>query len=316
MTGGPPPTTRRWRHRHEPGATWEPVVPPGPSQVDLHAHTLRSDGVLEPGDLVREAASCGVTTLAITDHDTLAGYREVAATGVPSGMTLIPGVEINALVTRDLGLWEGELHILGFGMDPDNDAFEAALAGQREQRLVRFERTVDRLRELGLGIDAQVAALARDDNDALGRPTIARALIAAGHATTVDDAFRRLIGHGCPAYVPRIGLGPVEAIAAIRAAGGLPALAHFSEAPARPDVVRELVDEGLGGLEVYYRSFDAATVEAVGEVAAELRLTPTGGSDYHGDTGTYAAAHATLWVPTFVGEALVARLDAPPSAAG
>jgi predicted metal-dependent phosphoesterase TrpH len=257
-----------------------------------------------------------VTTLALTDHDTLAGYREVVAAGaIPEGMTLIPGIEINALVTRDLGLWEGELHILGFGMDPDDEAFEAALAAQREQRRIRFERTVDRLRELGLGIDAQVATIARDGNDALGRPTIARALIAAGHAETVEDAFRRLLGYGCPAYVLRLGLGPIEAIATIRAAGGLAALAHFSEAPARVDIIRELVEAGLGGLEVYYRSFDTATVKAVAEVAADLRLIPTGGSDYHGDSESYEAAHARLWVPPSAGDALLARLSPPSSAA-
>ncbi len=316
MTAGPPRSDRPRRRRHDPGPVWEPVVPPAPSSVDLHTHTRRSDGVLDPGELVAATASSGVTMLALTDHDTLAGYREVVAAGVPSGMTLITGVEINALVTRDVGLWEGELHILGFGMDPDDEAFEAALATQREQRRTRFERTVDRLRELGLSIDAQVANLGHDGNDALGRPTIARALIAAGHATTVEDAFRRLLGYGCPAYVPRLGLGPVDAIATIRAAGGLSSLAHFSEAPARISVVRELVGAGLGGLEVYYRLFDVATVVAVGAVAAELGLLPTGGSDYHGDTGTYADAHAALWVPPLVGEALIARLDLPPSGAG
>ncbi|MDO8483542.1 MAG: PHP domain-containing protein [Candidatus Limnocylindrales bacterium] len=309
MTARPGPAPRARRRRHDPTPVANPVIPPAPSPIDLHTHSRRSDGVLEPTDLVRAAAERGVTTFALTDHDTLAGYREVVAAGaVPVGVTLVPGVEINALVTRDLGLWEGELHILGFGLDPDDEAFEAALAIQREQRRVRFERTVDRLRELGLGIDAQIEMLARDGNDALGRPTIARALIAAGHATSVEDAFRRLLGHGCPAYVPRLGLGPVEAIAAIRAAGGLPALAHFSEAPARLDVVRELVAAGLGGLEVYYRSFDVVTVEAVAEVATTLGLTPTGGSDYHGDTGTYAEAHAGLWVPPEVGSRLLGQI--------
>lgn len=313
---GLPPPARARRRRHDPSPVADPVVPPAPSPVDLHTHTTRSDGVLEPPELVAAAAACGVVTLALTDHDTLAGYREViAARAIPARMTLIPGIEINALVTRDLGLWEGELHILGFGMDPDDEPFEAALAAQREQRRIRFQRTVERLRELGLPIDAQVATIARDGNDAVGRPTIARALIAAGHASSVEDAFRRLLGHGCPAYVPRLGLGPVEAIATIRRAGGLPALAHFSEAPGRVDIVRELVDAGLGGLEVYYRSFDIATVQAVGEVAAGLGLIATGGSDYHGDTGTYADAHASLWVPPPVGDALLARLSQPPSAA-
>jgi predicted metal-dependent phosphoesterase TrpH len=299
------------RRRHDPSPPADPVVPHGPSSVDLHTHTRRSDGMLEPVDLVRAAADCGVTTFALTDHDTLAGYREVVAMGaVPGGMTLVPGVEINALVTQDLGLWEGELHILGFGMEPADERFEAALAAQRRQRRIRFERTVDRLRELGLDIDAEVAALPRGD-DALGRPTVARALIAAGHAASVEDAFQRFLGRGCPAYVPRMGLGPLEAIDAIRASGGLATLAHFSEAPARIEVVRELVAAGLGGLEVFHRSFDAATVEAVGDVAASLGLLATGGTDYHGDTGTYAEAHAALWVPPEVPEAVLERLGRP-----
>lgn len=290
--------------RHDPEPAWDPVVPPGPSTIDLHTHTRRSDGVLEPADLVAQAAAAGVRLLAITDHDTLAGYRISATTGLPAGLDLLPGVEINAVVARRNELWEGELHVLGLGMDPDDAAFEAALAGQRDQRRRRFERIVTRLRETGMSIDAQVAAIDPRADDALGRPTIARALIATGHATSVEDAFRRLLGRGMPAYVPRDGLGPAEAIAAIRAAGGLPVLAHFSEARQRVATVRELVEHGLGGLEVHYRSFDRATVASVAAVARELKLVATGGSDYHGDLGSYAETHAELWVPPEVGDAV------------
>jgi 3',5'-nucleoside bisphosphate phosphatase len=281
-------------------------VPPGPSAVDLHTHSTRSDGVL-----VEAAVAVGVRVLALTDHDTLAGYREVAAGEVPAGLTLVPGVEINALVTRDLGLWEWELHILGFGMDPDDAAFEGVLVSQRDARRVRFDRTVARLREIGLPIDDQVAALQIGTEDALGRPTIARALMAAGFASSVEDAFSRIIGHGSPGYVRREGLGPESAIAAIAAAGGIPVLAHFREAPARLSVLRELVAAGLRGLEVYYRSFDAPTVEAVGAVARSHGLIATGGSDYHGDLGSYDDAHAGLWVPAEVGEVLLRTLGVP-----
>jgi predicted metal-dependent phosphoesterase TrpH len=191
------------RHTVRAAGTPGAVIPPAPSTIDLHTHTRRSDGVLTPTALVAAAAEAGVQLLAITDHDTLAGYRElVAADAVPPGLELIPGVEINALVTRDLGLWEGELHILGFGMDPDDDAFEAALAAQRGERRTRFTRTIDQLREIGLPIDDQVADLVSDDDDALGRPTIARALVAAGFATSVEDAFDRIIGHGKPGPLP------------------------------------------------------------------------------------------------------------------
>jgi predicted metal-dependent phosphoesterase TrpH len=294
VTAGP----RRRRHDPLAPAGSGRVEPPSPSSIDLHTHTSRSDGVLDPAILLQAAADVGVRLLALTDHDTLAGYREVVGgEAVPAGLTLVPGVEINAIVTRDLGLWEGELHVLGFGMDPADDAIEDTLAGQRARRRERFARTVELLRELGLSIDAQLPEITDSTDSALGRPTVARALIAAGHARSVEDAFSRLLAWGKPAYVPRTGLGPIDAIAAIRAADGLPVLAHFGEAPARVDVVRELADAGLGGLEVYYRSFDVATVEAVGEVARTLGLVPTGGSDYHGDTGSYAEAHAALWVP-------------------
>ena len=301
---------RRRRHDPLPPSDADPAEPPAPSTVDLHTHTTRSDGVVPPAMLVRAAADAGVRVLALTDHDTLAGYRDVtAAAAVPDGLTLIPGIEINAIVTRDLGLWEGELHILGFGMDPDDAAFEATLAAQRSRRRERFERTVALLRELDLSVDDHLSDLTGSEDDALGRPTVARALISAGHAASVEDAFGRLLGWGKPGYVPRTGLGPVEAIAAIRAAGGLPVLAHFGEAPSRVELLRELAEMGLGGLEVFYRSFDAATVSAVGEVALMLGLVATGGSDYHGDTSTYAEAHAGLWVPPEVGQALLGSLS-------
>ena len=303
MTAGP----RRRRHDPLPARGGGRVEPPSPSTIDLHTHSTRSDGIVAPVVLVGQAFAAGVRLMALTDHDTLAGYRDVhAADAVPAGMTLIPGVEINAIVTRDLGLWEGELHILGFGMDPDDATFETSLATQRGRRRERFETTVALLRELGLSIDTQVERLSGTDDDALGRPTVARALIEAGHATSVEDAFARLLAWGKPAYVPRTGLGPVEAVEAIRNAGGLPVLAHFSEAPARVEVVRELVEAGLGGLEVYYRSFDSATVVAVGEVARSLGIVATGGSDYHGDTSTYAEAHEGLWVPPGVATGLAA----------
>ena len=310
-TGHGPPGGQPVRpRRHDPSRVADPVIPAAPSPVDLHAHTTRSDGVMAPADLVRAAARCGVTTFALTDHDTLAGYREVvAARAVPHAMTLLTGVEINATVADDPALWEGELHILGLGMNPADDAFEAAMASQRDQRRRRFARTVDRLRDLGLPIDPQVAALDPTDDDALGRPTIARALVVAGFATSVQDAFARLIGHGAPGYIRREGLGPDGAIRAIVTAGGVAVLAHFREAPMRLDLLRELVELGLGGLEVHYGSWDRVTIEAMAQVATSLGLTPTGGSDYHGDTGFYAEAHAGLWVPPEVSEGLLERIE-------
>lgn len=280
----------------------------GTSVVDLHTHTLRSDGILTPVELVRAAADAGIRTLAITDHDTLAAHRDlVLGRAMPAPIELITGVEINA-IARGIPLQDWELHILGFGMDLDDEAFEAALAKQRAARRVRFQRTVTRLREIGMPIDDQVATLDPDDDDALGRPTIARALIAAGFATSVEDAFQRLIGWDGPAYVPREGMGPRDAIAAIRSAGGIPVLAHFSEAPAQIPLLRELASIGLAGLEVYYRTFTPETVTMVEAVATSVGLIATGGSDYHGDLMSYADAHATLAVPASVAQSLHAAL--------
>jgi len=303
---------RPGRHAAKATAT-AAATEPGRSTVDLHTHTLRSDGVLQPVELVRAAADAGIRSLSITDHDNLAAYRElVLGRAMPAAIELIPGVEINALA-KGIPLQDGELHILGFGMDPDDEAFEAAIARQRAARRVRFERTLARLRELGMGVDDQLADLDLTRDDALGRPTIGRALIAAGHATSVEDAFRRLIGWGGPAYVPREGMGPREAIEAIRAAGGVPSLAHFSEAPSQMPLLRELREIGLAGLEVFYISFDRDTVELVGSVARQLGLIATGGSDYHGDTSTYAEAHAALNVPDAVAGVLRAAVDAAAS---
>jgi predicted metal-dependent phosphoesterase TrpH len=305
--GSTPP--RRGRHAPEP----EPRPPVAvASTIDLHTHSTRSDGVLVPERLAADAASVGVRVLALTDHDTLAGVRDLrASASLPPGLELLPGVEINAITPLAAGLLDGEVHVLGLGVDPEDEAFEAVLAGQRTERRRRFERTLERLRELDLSVDAAADALDPSADDALGRPTIGRLLVAHGYATSVQDAFERLLGRGAPAYVPRSGLAPAEAVRAIRAAAGLPVLAHFSEAPTRLDIVRELIEFGLGGLEVFYRSWDPATVDAVRAVATNLALVATGGSDYHGDTGTYAEAHAALSVPADVAAGVHAWLARP-----
>ena len=289
-----------------------PAVPEYPSRVDLHTHSCRSDGVLEPRVLVEAAAAVGVRVLALADHDTLAGVRELCAPGAaPLPLDLVPAVEINSIASGIERLWEGELHILGLGVDPQDEAFEAALERQRSSRSIRFGLMVARLRELGMPVDEQAEALKTEPGSALGRPQIARMLVATGAAPSVDVAMRDLLARGKPAYIARQGLGPVEAIAAIRAATGLAVLAHFPDAPARRDLVTGLIAAGLGGLEVHYRRFDADTVTAMAALARTLRLVPTGGSDYHGDGETYAQAHAAISVPDEDATELFAALGRP-----
>jgi predicted metal-dependent phosphoesterase TrpH len=289
-------------------------VPGGPlPTADFHAHTTRSDGVLEPSELVRQAAEAGIRLFAIADHDNLAAFRELTAPGsppLPEGVSLVPAVEINA-VTHGLRLElsEDELHVLGIGVDPLDAAFEVALSAQRAARRERFFATVARLREIGRPVDAQVARLDLSGDDALGRPTLARALVAAGFAQSVEEAFQSTLGQGRPGYIPRTGLGPIEAIRAIRAAGGLAALAHFAEAPTRVPLLRDLVHAGLNGLESHHRSFDDATRAAVSAVARRLGLVETGGTDYHGDVGPYADSLARLVLPDTIVAGVRAALD-------
>ena len=280
--------------------------------VDLHAHTDRSDGVLSPAELYQAMADCGLEVVATSDHDTLTGHRslrDAAAAPGASGPMLIPAVEINSIADKTLiemgvELEEGELHILGYGVDADDPTFEEALEGQRGARKARLLMIVDALRNLGKPIDDQVASVLGSD-EALGRPHIARAMVAAGYVDSVQQAFDLWIDRNGPAYVPRQGMQTREAINAIRAAGGLPVLAHYPAAPDQPELLELLMGWGLRGLEVYYRRFTPDTVIRMVAFSGSLGMVATGGSDYHGDGMTYADAQATTYVPRDVADRLL-----------
>jgi len=294
------------------------------NRVDLHCHSRRSDGALEPLALWHEMRAWGIEIASLTDHDTLQGYRELHAAGLGDGAVgprLIPGLEINTVggleqgrPIEGLGRAAGELHVLGFGIDPDATDLEAALARQRAGRRVRIELTLEALRHLGMPVDDQFASLALDPDASRGRPHVAEALVLAGHASDVSDAFARWLAWGRPAFVPRQGMGPRDAIDVIGAAGGIAVLAHASEAPDHPQDVRTLRDWGLGGLEVHYRTFDWVTVGRMRELARGLGLIATGGSDFHGQDHDYRSVQRLTMVPHEVGEGLLAVLDARASA--
>jgi predicted metal-dependent phosphoesterase TrpH len=302
------------------------MVKPQPNRVDLHTHTDRSDGVLPPLELYGAMRDFGLRIGAIADHDTLAGYRELRAAGIgraagPDGPLLIPAVEINSVCGNDLlemgvELEEGELHMLGYGIDADDALLEERLVGQRGGRRTRLLLIIEALRRLGKPIDDQIAAVLESE-EALGRPHIARAMVEAGHVASVQEAFDSWIDRKGPAYVPRQGMSTRDAIDAIVAAGGIAVLAHYPAAPEQPELVRLLMDWGVRGLEVNYRRFLPETIERMTELAGSLGLIATGGSDYHGDGMTYAEAQAATWVPSEVGEGLLAALEgvavAPPS---
>jgi predicted metal-dependent phosphoesterase TrpH len=304
------------------------VTTPRRNAVDLHCHTSRSDGLLTPRALYEGMRQYGMRLVAISDHDTLDGYRELRDAGLGQhasidGPQVIPAVEINSVVDGPLDFWETEPHVLGYGVDPDDRSFEGVLRRQREYRSVRFWEGVDRLREIGMPVDDVVARVVADAGASLGRPLLGQALVLAGWAASVDDAFRRIVGRSGPGYVPKKGMGPREAIEAIRSAGGIAVLAHFAGASERPDVLDLLQGWGLGGLEIYYggpgHGFPADRITAMAALAERRGLLPTGGSDYHGhpmDDGrpfTYADAQATTFVPDEVGKRLLEAIRSTPA---
>jgi predicted metal-dependent phosphoesterase TrpH len=294
------------------------VTTPRRNHVDLHTHTARSDGVLEPTQLYAQMRAWGSTLVAITDHDTLAGARELLAAGRGSpegdGPRLLVGVEINTAVDAEIEAIGGteerlnELHILGLGVDPDDATLEAVLKRQRGGRERRMDLTLQRLRNMGMDVESDLPVV-EGGIDSLGRPHIARALVKAGHADDVNDAFERYLVPGRPGYVRRQGIGPRAAIEAIDAAGGVASLAHSPWAPDEPLVIDELRRWGLRGLEVHYHHWDDDRVERMGVFADDRGLLRTGGSDYHGDSSDYATAQATVHVPEEAGTRLLAAID-------
>ena len=183
--------------------------------VDLHTHTTASDGSLTPTQLVAEAASLAMQTIAVTDHDTTAGLEEALAAGARYGVEVIPGVEINTDVPG------GEVHVLGYFINSADAGFRTALARLREGRAGRGRRMVEKLQQLGLPITwEQVQAIAGEA--AVGRPHVAQALLQNRAVGTIGEAFERYIGRAGPAYVERLKFSPAEATELIAGAGGVP----------------------------------------------------------------------------------------------
>ena len=243
--------------------------------VDLHAHTTASDGTLTPRELVRLAARHGVRVLAVTDHDSTGGVREAMdeARGLPS-LEVVPGLEINCDVPG------AEIHVLGYCVDWEAEWFQEFLGAQREERRQRVCRIAARLAELGMPIDPDdVFALVKEGS--AGRPHVAQAMVDRGYVKSVREAFDRYLSRNGPANVPRKRLTPVEAVRIIRRARGVPVLAHPGLAN-RDELIPELVEAGLAGIEAFYPEHSTGQITAYRELAAKLGLVATGGSDFHG----------------------------------
>lgn len=246
--------------------------------IDLHLHTNVSDGWLTPTSLVERAAAAGIRVLAVTDHDTTAGIDEATVEAARRGLQIVPGIEITAVEHgRDV-------HMLGYFFDPDDDGLSRFLAAQRETRVGRIVEMAKRLQVLGMPIDVQplIDEASRQNSKSLGRPQLARAMIAAGYVADTREAFEQWLGRDRPAFVERPGAPPGEVITIVHCAGGVISLAHPGRTKIDDDIPR-LRRHGLDAIEVYHSDHDGPTIDFYLQMAQRLGLLVTGGSDFHGD---------------------------------
>ena len=241
-------------------------------KIDLHTHSLYSDGTLSPREVVALAASSGVEVLFLTDHDSVSGFPEAEGAASGTAVRVLCGIEVNTSLSD-------RVHILGYGLRWRDQALARRLEELRARRVLRIERIVESLKAQGLDISLEDVRGA--SRETLGRPHVADALKRKGIVRSRQEAFQRFLGVGKPGFVGSLGPSPEEAIGLIRDAGGFASLAHpqtvkdFSELPA-------WVGAGLEGFEVFYGSHSPSDIKRFGDIARAHGLIATGGSDYHG----------------------------------
>jgi hypothetical protein len=282
-----------------------PSESPAAALVDLHVHSTASDGMLAPEDVVERAAGQGLSAIALTDHDTTQGVAAAVARGETLGLTVVAGCEFSVQAP-----W-GEMHLLAYFIPPDAPELTTFLASCRADRARRGEEIVRRLRDLGVTVDdADVAQEAQ--GGAIGRPHVARALRRRGVVRSLDEAFDRFLGRGRPAFVDKAlpAFGVVAAL--VHRLGGVVSAAHLKERGTR-QVLRKLQEEGLDAIETRHPSHDADLRARLTDLALELGLARTGGSDWHGDAddGWNHGALGSQQVPAEWLEVLAARRPAP-----
>jgi predicted metal-dependent phosphoesterase TrpH len=260
--------------------------------IDLHLHTTASDGTCTPTELIERAAAAGHTTIAVTDHDTMAGVREAQDAGKRLGVEVLAGIEVTAVQDgRDV-------HVLAYFVPETSIELQELLARQRELRRQRAEEIAARLAAMSAPVDleALLASVPANGGKSLARPQIARALIAAGHVTTVAEAFDRFLGENCPAYVPHTGASPLTVIDIVKRAGGLTSLAHpvlFK----RDELIPSFCEAGLDAIEAYHSAHSPEQQAHYVSMARRLDVAITGGSDFHGPNDRRAPWFGTLSLP-------------------
>jgi predicted metal-dependent phosphoesterase TrpH len=246
--------------------------------IDLHLHTTASDGRLTPAELVVRAGQARLTTISVTDHDTVAAFADVSAAAGIANIRVVPGIEITSI---DQGR---DVHVLGYFVDPVSAALGTFLEGQRALRVGRVREIAIRLSTLGMPVDVEAVlqAAATRPGSSVGRPQLARALVAAGYVESVQVAFEQWLATGQPAYVPRTGPSPATVIDVIHEAGGVASFAHPGVTK-KDGLIASLADRGLDAIEVYHSDHAPEDVRTYTSLAVRLGVLISGGSDFHGD---------------------------------
>ncbi len=250
-------------------------------RIDLHTHSLISDGTDTPGELVRKARAVGLDVVGLTDHDTFDGLDEAVAEGGRVGIHVVRGMELSCSRYGD------SVHVLAYGADPASPGLAAEMARVRDGRLGRLAGVLAKLAELGVPVtEAEVMAQV-GESPSVGRPHIADALIQVGHVRDRQEAFDRFLADGGPAHVHRYTIEVDRGIDLVHEAGGLAVIAHpwgrGREHVLPPSLLEALVrDHRLDGIEVDHQDHDAETRQRLRALAANLGLLATGSSDYHG----------------------------------
>jgi predicted metal-dependent phosphoesterase TrpH len=254
--------------------------------IDLHVHSTASDGTHSPQELVAMAAKLGLQAISITDHDTLDGSRQAFKCDIPPALKLLSGIEISVQAPA-YGTVKGGLHILGYGIDPDNPPLLQALKKFQNIRKERILRIVDQINQLGIPLTLQMVKNEAGGGTS-GRPHVASAMVKAGYAKDINDAFDRYLGNGKPCCIGKERMTCEKAFELIQAAGGIPVLAHPYLIPCRSRddlnrLVKSLCDLGLKGLEIYYPEHTPENIAHYSQLADQYGLLRTGGTDYHGE---------------------------------
>ncbi|MFQ5702473.1 MAG: PHP domain-containing protein [Gemmatimonadales bacterium] len=249
------------------------------SAVDLHLHSTASDGACSPSEVVQRAILAGLSAIALTDHDTIGGLPEAVAAAAGDALRVVSGCEFSAAAG-----W-GEVHLLGYFLPLSDANLLAFLARQQEKRLARGASMVDRLNRLGVDMSLG-EIIAEADGGVIGRPHVARVLVKTGVVKDVQMAFRRYLGLGRPAYIPRDLPLLSEVAALVRDVGGVTSAAHLKRMALDSAVLDQLVEAGVDAVEVIHPSHDGRAFGAMERAARRVGLSVTGGSDWHGGPDT------------------------------